>query len=233
MGSNSASGGNDSPNTGPAGIKTDGTYGTKKDAEDANLRNFQQSRKNKVKDTKVLGTLGLGKKAFEYGAGVTSKYFTDTVLTSKKAKKNIGYTRSEFASLSKKEQDRVYSDYMNNRMSGKTDAAGNISPGYGMVKTPYSKIVNGKKVITYKNEIRRVDGKDDSNYRDRTKNLTEQVTAPTTAEVSQSAATQATEDDIILRKRRAKARGKSPTIMSGVAGATGSLTLGKPSLLGS
>ena len=56
-------------------------------------------------------------------------------------------------------------------------------------------------------------------------------TAPTTAEVSQVTATEA-EDPILLRKRKAKARGRSPTIMTGVTGATGSLTLGKPSLLG-
>lgn len=56
--------------------------------------------------------------------------------------------------------------------------------------------------------------------------------APTTAEVSQSAATDVAEDDILLRKRKTKARGRSPTIMTGVTGATGSLTLGKPSLLG-
>jgi hypothetical protein len=57
------------------------------------------------------------------------------------------------------------------------------------------------------------------------------VTAPTTAEVSQSAAADA-QESLILRKRKAKARGRSPTIMTGVTGATGSLTLGKPSLLG-
>ena len=59
------------------------------------------------------------------------------------------------------------------------------------------------------------------------------VTAPTTAEVSQATTTDAAEDSLILRKRRAKAKGRSPTIMTGVTGATGSLTLGKPSLLGS
>ena len=56
-------------------------------------------------------------------------------------------------------------------------------------------------------------------------------TSPTTAEVSQSSTAQA-EDPIMLRKRKAKARGRSPTIMTGVTGVTGDLTLGKPSLLG-
>jgi len=59
-----------------------------------------------------------------------------------------------------------------------------------------------------------------------------EVTAPTTAEVSQATTTDAAEDSLILRKRRAKAKGRSPTIMTGVTGVTADLTLGKPSLLG-
>ena len=59
-----------------------------------------------------------------------------------------------------------------------------------------------------------------------------EVTAPTTAEVSQATTTDAVEDPIELRKRRVKARGKTPTIMTGVTGVTADLTLGKPSLLG-
>ena len=54
---------------------------------------------------------------------------------------------------------------------------------------------------------------------------------PTTAEVSQSNAAQV-EDSEELRKKRVKAKGRSPTIMTGVTGVTGGLTLGKPSLLG-
>lgn len=57
------------------------------------------------------------------------------------------------------------------------------------------------------------------------------TTTPTTAEVSQSKAAQV-EDSIELKKKRVKAKGRSPTIMTGVTGATGGLTLGKPSLLG-
>ena len=66
------------------------------------------------------------------------------------------------------------------------------------------------------------------------------VQSPSTAEVSQVTATDVTtpeidtpkEDDITIRKRKAKARGRSPTILTGVTGVTGGLTLGKPSLLG-
>jgi len=58
------------------------------------------------------------------------------------------------------------------------------------------------------------------------------VTSPTTAEVSQSAAAQA-QEDITLRKKKILAKGRSPTIMTSPKGpVTGSLTLGKPSLLG-
>ena len=57
------------------------------------------------------------------------------------------------------------------------------------------------------------------------------VTSPTTAEVSQVSAAEA-EDPILLRKKRTLARGRSMTIATSPTGATGSLTLGKPSLLG-
>ena len=56
--------------------------------------------------------------------------------------------------------------------------------------------------------------------------------APTTAEVSQSAATDVAEDDILLRKKRTKAVGRSVNILTASKGDTSSLTLGKPSLLG-
>ena len=66
------------------------------------------------------------------------------------------------------------------------------------------------------------------------------VQSPSTAEVSQVTQTEVTtpeidtpkEDDITIRKRKAKARGRSPTILTGVTGVTDGLTLGKPSLLG-
>jgi len=58
-----------------------------------------------------------------------------------------------------------------------------------------------------------------------------EVTAPTTAEVSQVTTTEV-EDPIELRKRKIKAKGRNPTIMTGVTGVNDGLTLGKPSLLG-
>ena len=97
-----------------------------------------------------------------------------------------------------------YETYMKNRLAGKTDAYGNpISQG------------DGGGAIASSGQVVQAPA----------------VTAPTTAEVSQATTTDAAEDSLILRKRKAKARGRSPTIMTGVTGATGSLSLGKPSLL--
>ena len=97
-----------------------------------------------------------------------------------------------------------YETYIKNRLAGKTDAYGN----------PISQSDNGGAIASSGQVVQ-----------------APEVTAPTTAEVSQATTTKA-EDPIELRKRRAKARGRTPTIMTGVTGATGSLTLGKPSLLG-
>ena len=55
---------------------------------------------------------------------------------------------------------------------------------------------------------------------------------PTSAEVSQAKATEQVAENEETRKRKVKAKGRSPTILTGVTGATGGLTLGKPSLLG-
>jgi len=61
------------------------------------------------------------------------------------------------------------------------------------------------------------------------------ATAPTTAEVSQSAAADTTslEDDTLYRKRKTKRAGRSLTILTSSSGASDGLTLGKRSLLGS
>ena len=99
-----------------------------------------------------------------------------------------------------------YETYMKNRLAGKTDAYGN----------PISQSDNGGAIASSGQVVQ-----------------APEVTAPTTAEVSQAATTEAAEDSLILRKRRAKAKGRSPTIMTGVTGVNDNLTLGKPSLLGS
>jgi len=111
---------------------------------------------------------------------------------------------TSFESMSRAAQESMYKSYITGRTSGKTDAYGRaISASENGGAISSGMVVQAPT-----------------------------VTAPTTAELSQSAATDVTEDNALLRKRKMKAVGRSPTIMTGVTGATGSLTLGKPSLLG-
>jgi hypothetical protein len=135
------------------------------------------------------------------------KFFTDYVLGEggKKNSMYAGMNKKQFQSLSVEKQNEIYSEYSKNRLSGTRDAYGREvrQGGDGGATNTGGQVVQAPT-----------------------------VTAPTTAEVSQATTTKA-EDPIELRKRRAKAKGRSPTIMTGVTGATGSLTLGKPSLLGS
>ena len=133
-------------------------------------------------------------------------YFTNEVL-GKGAYK--GTTKQDFEKMSRTSQENLYSGYMSGRQSGKTDAYGNPVPQGDNGGVPDALVKIAKLDPTVANM------------------------SPTTAEVSQATTTEAAEDSLILRKRKTKARGKSPTIMTGATGATGSLTLGKPSLLGS
>ena len=97
-----------------------------------------------------------------------------------------------------------YKSYMSARGSGSIDAMGREVVGGNGGGQLVEKNIGGRTLLT---------------------------TTPTTAEVSQSNAAQV-EDSEELRKKRVKAKGRSPTIMTGVTGVTGGLTLGKPSLLG-
>jgi len=142
-------------------------------------------------------------KPLQAGSKMTRDFFRQKVLGSKNYK---GTTKTEFDSMSRSAQESMYKSYITGRTSGKTDAYGN----------PISQGDNGGATSTGGQVVQ-----------------APTVTAPTTAEVSQTTTAEAKEDDILLRKRKAKAKGRSPTIMTGVTGATGSLTLGKPSLLGS
>ena len=109
-----------------------------------------------------------------------------------------------------------YETYMKDRLAGKTDAYGNPTPkqGGGNDNKPTVKVASIPKVTT----------------------------APTEAEVSQSAATDATavaetkkEDDVYTRKRKSKARGRSMMTLTSAQGLKkdDNLVLGKRSLLGS
>ena len=148
-----------------------------------------------------VGTRVLSK-PLQAGSRYTRDYFKSEVL-GKGAYKGTDVT--SFESMSRAAQESLYSDYIGGRTSGRTDAYGrtiNTDNGGGAIEST-GRVVQAP----------------------------QPVTAPTTAEVSQSSATDA-EESLVLRKRKTLAKGRSPTIMTGVTGATGSLTLGKPSLLG-
>tara|TARA_R100001443_G_scaffold115899_1_gene134810 strand:- start:288 stop:986 length:699 start_codon:yes stop_codon:yes gene_type:complete len=79
----------------------------------------------------VINAIGNATLAWTNAGSVkTREYFTEKVLSSKRSKSNIGYTKSEFKNLSSAEQEKVYDSYMSNRMSGKTDAYGNPTGGW-------------------------------------------------------------------------------------------------------
>ena len=135
-------------------------------------------------------------------------FFVNRVLTDPRGLKNFGVNQKQFKSLSVEKQNEIYNDYITTRRDNKTDGYGTvIQEGNG----------NGNQVVQAPPVA-----------------TTMPTGTPTAVEISQSEATKA-EDPIELRKRRAKARGRSPTIMTGVTGvtgATGDFTLGKASLLG-
>ena len=97
---------------------------------DRKKKDFVESGANKIDRgvkgppaVQVAGKILSG--PLQAGSIKTRTFFDEKVLASSKAKKNIGYTQSEFRNLSLTEQNKVYDNYMKGRMSGKTDAYGN------------------------------------------------------------------------------------------------------------
>ena len=79
---------------------------------------------------KVIGNLI--EKPLKAGSIKTRTFFSDKVLKSKGVThKGIHYGKTTFENLSLKEQNEIYSGYMEGRMSGRTDAYGNVNTNYG------------------------------------------------------------------------------------------------------
>ena len=217
MGSNSSSGGsgnkNSANNVPPSKRKYDvsGTLSDPREKDDtaAKMSLFREQGATDLKNTKFYTPTtailaGVGQATSRYNRD----YFANEVL-GKGAYKET--TKQDFEKMSRTSQENLYSGYMSGRQSGKTDA-------YGRDINQTDRGGNSGGAIGTSGQVVQAPT----------------VTAPTTAEVSQSAATDATEDNILLRKRRTKARGRSLTIATGPTGSptNGSLTLGRPSLLG-
>ena len=150
--------------------------------------------------------LAILSKPLQAGSRKNREFFTDKVLGSKNYK---GTTKQDFQNLSATKQEELYDNYMSNRQSGATDAYGNPMRGGNDNKPSMIKKNIGGKIVSV---------------------------APTKAEVSQSEAVNAVneEDSIYLRKKKTKAKGRSQTILTSSKGVTTDegLTLGKKSLLG-
>jgi hypothetical protein len=219
-GSNSGGGGNQqakarrlmttTPNYGKPKTKsvTAGTLSDPREKDDtaAKMDLFRNQGATNIDNLKVVPpSVAILKGPLKAGSRFNRDYFKNEVL-GKGAYK--GTSVKDFESMSRSAQESLYGDYMSGRTSGKTDA-------YGREINQTDRGGNGGGAITSSGQVVQAPT----------------VTAPTTAEVSQATAADA-QESLVLRKRKTLARGRSPTIMTGVTGATGSLTLGKPSLLG-
>ena len=79
---------------------------------------------------KVIGNLL--EAPLKAGSIKTRTFFSDKVLSKKGVThKGIHYGKTTFENLSLKEQNEIYAGYMEGRMSGKTDAYGNVNTNYG------------------------------------------------------------------------------------------------------
>ena len=125
-----------SGNVGPAGRKTDGSYGTAADARQASKRNqFRNEGAKEIREGVNTPSMAVNAVAailsgpLQAGSRVNRDFFTDQVLGSKNFR---GTTKSDFEKMSLTEQEKMYDNYMSGRQTGKTDAYGNtISQGGG------------------------------------------------------------------------------------------------------
>ncbi len=137
----------------------------------------------------------------------------------------LGFTTRDKRSSKQKQKDAnvemgLGKDRMSNYSTsqGGTRQTGGDNNGNQVVQAPVVPVINGNQVVQAP-----------------VVPVIPKVVAPTTAEVSQATATDATADTIETRKKKAKATGRSITILNRAKGISSDegLTLGKRSLLGS
>jgi len=77
----------------------------------------------------VIGNMGLD--LFNKGSVKTRTFFKDSVLSKKGVNyQGIQMSKSQFENLSLEKQNEVYKSYIEGRMSGATDAYGNVKAGW-------------------------------------------------------------------------------------------------------
>lgn len=75
--------------------------------------------------------------ALKKGSIKTRTFFTNTVLSKKGVTyKGTKYSKTEFQNLSINQQNEIYGGYIEGRLSGKTDAYGNVNPNFGKDNDP-------------------------------------------------------------------------------------------------
>ena len=87
-------------------------------------------------DTPFL-TLKPLENALKKGSIKTRTFFTNSVLSKKGVTyKGTKYSKTEFQDLSVDKQNEIYGGYMEDRLSGKTDAYGNVNVNFGKDNDP-------------------------------------------------------------------------------------------------
>ena len=103
----------------------------KKRADEEKFINM--GKKNKIDTSfKVINVVGnMALDFFNKGSVKTRSFFKDSVLSKKGVNyQGIQMTKSQFENLSLEKQNEVYGSYIEGRMSGATDAYGNVKTGW-------------------------------------------------------------------------------------------------------
>lgn len=104
----------------------------KKRAEEEKFINMGKTEKVNTPFMMLNIGLNMGKEFFNKGSVKTRTFFKNSVLSKKGVTyEGIKMSKSQFENLSLEKQNKVYKDYLSKRMSGETDAYGNVNPNFG------------------------------------------------------------------------------------------------------
>ena len=109
------------------------TYADRKVDTAKNTKTFHESGKvDKIESPFLLLNVGLnaGKDLLNKGSVVTREFFTGKVLNKGIKHKGTHISKTAFEQMSLEKQNEIYAGYMEERMSGKTDAYGNPTGGW-------------------------------------------------------------------------------------------------------
>lgn len=171
------------------------------DDTEAKASLFEEQGATNIKNSKVktVGTAIL-EGALKEGSRVNRRYFKDEVL-GKGAFKDTSV--KDFERKTVTEQEKIYKDYFDNRMSGKTDN--------------YGRPIDNSKSVEQPRVASQMDNSDVKSTM-----ITADKTSPTDIEFTQ--------DQSALETKK---RGRKRTILTSVTGDTSNVTLSKKTLLGS